>query len=106
MYDDDTIYNYCDCQDLLVYYFYYLTTTVPVDPASTFYTTPTNISLLQLYEVDFNEFNTTPSYFSNNPPETKSWVNISEGSNLTLQKGFECFEDFETIGHNVFSSFH
>ena len=86
-----------------MYYFFYLTTTMSVDQARTICTTPTNISLLPLYDVDFNEFNTTLRYLFNDSEGIESWVNISEGSNLTLQKGFQCFGDYETIGDIVFS---
>ena len=60
------------------------------------YTTPTNLSLLLQYNVGLDEFNSTIV-----DRHSSSWVNISEGSNLTLQKGFECFGDYETISEII-----
>lgn len=93
IYDDTTIYGYCNCGESLVYFFLYLASL----GGTPIYTTPTNLSLLLHYDVKFYDFNTT--LFRNYAVENGDavWENISEGSNLTLQKGFECFGDFETI---------
>ena len=78
----------------------FATQEVYTTPANTqeVYTTPTNLSLLLHYYVDSGDFNTTLVSFGDKNAE---WVNISEGSNLTLQRGFECFGDYETISENM-----
>ena len=90
---DTSVYSYCECYYTLANIFFYLALT---QAASAIYTTPTNLSLLDHYEIESWDFNTSlfdlTSYYGNT-----SWVNISEGSNLTLQKGFECFGDYQTI---------
>ena len=88
----NTLYNLCICKELLAYLFIYLQTLLPATFSPTVYTTPTNLSMLLDWDIGFDEFNTTLLYYG-----YVSWVNISEGSNLTLQKGFECFGDYETI---------
>ena len=92
---DTTLYSYCDCQSSLAYLFIYLA--VSDGYASEVYTTPTNLSLLLNYDVDFYLFNTSLTSFFKGEYGLPSWINISEGSNLTLQRGFECFGDYETV---------
>ena len=56
---DTTLYSSCDCQSSLAYLFIYLAELLPDDYASAVYTTPTNLSLLLHYDVDFYLFNTS-----------------------------------------------
>ena len=94
------LYTYCDCEGSLAHLFVYLAKSLPDANNLTIYTTPTNLSLLRQYDVDFDVFNAkiaNYSYFHEDAYAFASWVNISEGSNLTLQKGFEWFGDYETI---------
>ena len=94
---DATIYNFCDCQETLPNMFLYIASTLQPDvPPTTIYTTPTNLSLLLLYYIDLGYFNASIADMIDHQGTT-SWMNISEGSNLTLQKGFECFGNYETI---------
>lgn len=95
------IYRYCDCVTSLVYFFIDLAISL-LGPYTPVYTTPTNLSLLLHYGVDFDIFDTAIVNYTvgvlTDADGSLNWVNISEGSNLTLQKGFECFGDYETIG--------
>ena len=96
-YQDATVYPWCDCHDSLANMFLYLATTPTVTDdglTPTIYTTPTNLSLLLQYGLDFHKLNASLVPFLG---AHASWVNISEGSNVTLQKGFECFGDYQTI---------
>lgn len=96
-FEDATVYSHCDCQGTLSNMFFYIATTLQPDaPLTAIYTTPTNLSLLLRYAVDFGDFNASIADLSYHQG-TAFWMNISEGSNLTLQKGFECFGDYETI---------
>ena len=87
------VYTYCDCSQTIPDIFLVL---VSYDNGrgteySNIYTTPTNLSLLDSYYVSYDFFNTTITGAGG------TWINIPEGSNLTLQTGFECFGDAETI---------
>lgn len=97
-YEDISVYSDCDCQQTLGYLFYYVAITKQGEksPPTTVYTTPTNLSLLDHYDVPYDDFNGSITSVSL-AHETPLWVNVSEGSNLTLQKGFECFGDYQTI---------
>ena len=98
---DAIVYNFCDCQTTLPNMFFYIAWALQPDvPLTTIYTTPTNLSLLLLYDVDLGYFNATIAELSDHQGTTP-WMNISEGSNLTLQKGFECFGNYETILENM-----
>ena len=95
---DATVYPNCFCQESLANIFYYLTTALAGDDLTpTVYTTPNNLSLLLQYGIYFDDFNATLVSLFQPYYGMTSWVNISEGSNLTLQKGFECFGDYQTI---------
>lgn len=94
---DTSVYSYCECYSTLANIFFYLALT---QAASAIYTTPTNLSLLDHYEIDYHDFNASLLDLIV-PFGTPSWVNISEGSNLTIQKGVECFGDYQTISDRI-----
>ena len=87
----DSVYDYCDCGNLPLVFSYLASLA-----STAVYTTPTNLSLLAHYNIGYDDFNASITN-TNLGRGTLVWVNISEGSNLTIQRGFECFGDYETI---------
>ena len=56
--EDATVYSYCGCQETLSNAFFYIASTLQPDIlVPTIYTTPTNLTLLLQYDVDFGYFN-------------------------------------------------
>lgn len=92
---DASVYSYCTCAATLPHLFGYLASTLRPE-GTIIYTTPTNLTLLVQSAVEFEYFNATLTDMESGTG-TPVWINISEGSNLTLQKEFECFGDYESI---------
>ena len=92
------IFGYCYCDESLAEIFVFLAT-MAVKGQQTLYTTPTNLSLLLFYNIDYGAFEAGlgdifESYTNDLRADQPLWVNISEGSNLTVQRGFDCFGDY------------
>ena len=91
---ESIVYDWCDCVNNLPLVFSFLASTAV-------YTTPTNLSLLAHHNISYDDFNASIAANYLGRRETPLWVNVSEGSNLTIQKGFECFGDYETIANII-----
>ena len=95
-----SVYSYCDCALNLALEFAYLANMATPVNGPILYTTPTNLSLLAHYNISYNDFNASITKIDLGMGRPV-WENISEGSNLTLQRGFECFGDYETIAEII-----
>ena len=94
-----SIYDYCDCPGTIANIFVYLAWLKLGGGQETIYTTPSNLSLLSFYfNLDSFEagLGSIIESYTGIRVSQPVWVNISEGSNLTLQRGFECFGDYLT----------